>query len=140
MRRRIIGCPPPRPSGLSAPLEISSLNFSSDLATAALQFEAAHLVTRGVPADWHRYSRRRSCRQSIYVDILGGGRPLAHRFRRRSDIGKLIHRPLRVAITCHGGTNAPSVVRNPGVTDVSRPWMDCMGDGVDLLGIAGAHG
>src|SRR5207249_4630608 len=28
---------------------------------------------------------------------------------------------------------------DPAITDVSRPWMDCMGDGIYLFGVTSTH-
>jgi hypothetical protein len=65
--------------------------------------------------------------------------PYAHLFRRVANVGKLIHLLFGVAIAGHGSSDAPSVVRDPAITDISRPRMDRMRDGVHLLGVTCTH-
>src|SRR5437899_12269682 len=97
-------------------------------------------VPAGGGANRHRYSGRRTGSQSFYVDGLRCLRPNAHLPRRIANIGKLIHLLSTVAIARYSTSDAPGVIRKPAVADVWRPGSTGVGDGVYLLGIAGAHG
>src|SRR5262245_3081830 len=89
----------------------------------------------------HRHRNRRGpCPRSADVDVLVGRRLLAHHFSAYANIGKLIRRlPLR-AVALHGAIRSPGIIGKPAVVNVAWPWMNGVGDGVGLLGVAGAHG
>jgi len=100
------------------------------------RFRLAPLIT---PADRHGYSCGPGPGSSD-IDILVGCGGLTHRLRRIPHIGELIDGPLGVAITRYRAACAASVGDDPAVADITRPWMDGMGYGIGLLGVARTQG